>query len=243
MSHYEQFYVHPQEVFKEHFVLRGQEKIHAVQVCRIKIGDRLTAVDGQGRRYQGTIYRIDKDALEVQIEFQDIGFGEPRLQLTLAAAILKGTHFDEVVEKGVEIGVSVFQPLLTQRTLVVPSDQKQQRWQEKARAAMKQCGRSVCPSIRTPQRLPEFIASLGSSPCFIAHDDDRLAPQTIDGSAAELDAVSVLVGPEGGFSEQEIELCLQHKVHPLLLGKRRLRSETAALVAVALLMDRARELS
>lgn len=229
MSHYEQFYVHPQDVTAAGFTLRDQEFQHAVRVCRKRVGDWLVAVDGYGHRYQGPIRAIEADELQVSLQQLDSGFAEPQLSVTLAVALLKGSHFEQVVEQGTEVGVSYFQPLITERTLVEPSPHRWERWQEKARSAMKQCGRSVCPVIHQPIKVEAFLSTLSGRHCLIA-DAAAEAPRELTLNGAP---VVVMIGPEGGFSEAELASSLAQGAVPLFLGKRRLRSETAALVAAA----------
>lgn len=238
MSHYEQFYVQPADVGAAFFVLRDQEREHAVRVCRKRVGDQLAAVDGQGHRYQGEVMAIDKQEMQVRLQQHDYGFAEPRLQLTLAAALLKGGHFDEVVEKGVELGVSCLQPLITERTIADPSGQRMERWQEKARSAMKQCGRSVCPAVLAPVTLLQFLEQTNGQARYLAHaESERSASPVLNGPA-----VYVLIGPEGGFTDEEAAACLALDVRPLSLGPRRLRAETAAVVAVTVIMAAAGEM-
>jgi 16S rRNA (uracil1498-N3)-methyltransferase len=233
MPHYEQFYVRPQDVTEESFVLRQQEFVHAIRVCRKRLGDWLTAVDGQGHRYQGQISNISSEEIVVRLQQHDFGFAEPRVSLTLVQALLKGGHFEEVVEKGTEIGVSSFQPLITERTLVDPSSHRRERWQEKAVSAMKQCGRSVCPQVLEPITLPSFIETVDGQICFIAHSEgSRYCAEWTEGQA-----ISLLIGPEGGFTEAEVTACLSKGVRLLSLGPRRLRSETAAITAATILMS------
>ncbi|NLP09376.1 16S rRNA (uracil(1498)-N(3))-methyltransferase, partial [bacterium] len=197
MSHYEQFYVQPQDVTSTGFTIRGQEFQHAVRVCRKRVGEWLVAVDGYGHRYQGPITAIESDRLQVSLKQLDSGFAEPQLSLTLAVALLKGNHFERVVEQGTEVGVSCFHPLITERTQVEPSLHRWQRWQEKARSAMKQCGRSVCPVIHQPMELAAFLQTLSGRLCMIA---DAAAENPRD---LRLDSapVVVMIGPEGGFTE------------------------------------------
>ncbi len=238
MSHYEQFFVQPADVGAGYFILREQEKEHAVRVCRKRMGDHIIAVDGRGNRYQGEIATIDKQEIKVILQQRDFGHGEPKLKLTLAAALLKGAHFEEVVEKGVELGVSCFQPLITERTIADPSGHRLERWQDKARSAMKQCGRSVCPLVMAPMTLQQFLEKTEGEMCYIAHaHSGNAGPLAVNSLSANL-----LVGPEGGFTEEETAACLSRNVRPLSLGTRRLRAETASLVATTMIMNAAGEL-
>jgi len=239
MSHYEQFFVRPEDVTAAAFTLRDQEVVHALRVCRKRLGDWLIATDGEGHRYQGEIRSVGPESLVVSLRQIDSGFNEPQLHLTLAQAMLKGAHFDEVVEKGTEIGVSCFQPLITERTMIDPSAHRLARWQEKARAAMKQCGRSVCPPVRAPLPLDRLLEEIDRCVCVLAHPANRHANPLIFAGRPVL----LLIGPEGGFTEEEVNTCLSRGAIPFSLGARRLRSETAALAASTLILAQAGDLA
>lgn len=237
MSHLEQYFVDPQNVSTHTFSLQKEEFWHAARVRRKRTGEWITAVDGMGNRYAGPIITMDNDHLVVEIKERTKMEGEPRLQLTLAQAIIKGSSFDWIIEKGTEIGISCFQPLITSRSISLPSS-RLDRWRQKARAAAKQSGRSVCPKVFTPVLFRDFVKH-AQGELFIAHE----AYKNAHGAQVKLERKAVyLVGPEGGFSDEEFKLALQHHAVPLSLGSRRLRSETAGLIGSALLLAKAGDL-
>lgn len=242
MSHHYQFYVDPQQVKKNIFFLEGEEFRHAVRVLRKKVGDSLAAVDGLGNCYEGQIEEITKTQLKVRVAFQKQNKGEPKLFLTLAQAVPKGSFFDWVVEKGTEIGVSAFQPMLTKYSLFDPSS-RIERWRHKALSAMKQCGRSRCPEILSPLEFSYLIDNNSDIPAFIAHEGFQNSSDT--DLAAVLKSpyrAIVFIGPEGGFSQEEFDLAVKNGVQPISLGSRRLRSETAGVVAAVKLLSAAGDL-
>jgi len=242
MGHLQQFYVDPINVRSSSFVLADQESLHAVRVLRKKVGDTLMAVDGQGNRYTGQIKEIGKREILVTIESHEKNSGEPVLHLTLAQAVPKGHYFDWAVEKGTEIGISAFQPILTERSIVDPS-MRLDRWRHKALAAMKQCGRTVCPQIFEPKK---FIDLLSERPecAFIAYEHaEHTAQNSLGEKLKNCRRAILFVGPEGGFTDEEINLALDHDVHFLSLGPRRLRSETAGLVGAVQLLTASGDLS
>ena len=230
MQFYDQYAVSPDDVQGKTIVVRDREAFHAVKVKRKHTGDDLVVVDGRGTRYFGIIAAIEKDQLILEIRAQENLVNEPLLQVTLAQAVPKGQGFDWLIEKGTEIGIRRFVPLLTRRSVVEPSA-RIERWQKKAIAAMKQCGGSVVPAIEKPVRLEQFLDG-HSVLTLIAHEGfetrlDADIPQLLKKHRA----VTLLVGPEGGFEEQEVSYALEKGAMPLSLGQRRLRSETAGLVA------------
>jgi 16S rRNA (uracil1498-N3)-methyltransferase len=162
--------------------------------------------------------------------------------LTLAQAVLKGSRFDLIVEKGTEIGVSVFIPLLCARS-VATLEHKVDRWRRIALAAMKQCGRSLWPSISVPMSFKEALDTLSSGDLkWIAHEDVDIEPLNLKDFSRKINnyngigRIVLLIGPEGGFTEQEVAEALSHGFNPISLGTRRLRSETAAIVATTFIM-------
>lgn len=233
MSIFQQFYVEPQNVHKNHFVLTGDEFRHATKALRHREGDWINAVDGLGNRYSGTILDIEKSQIQIKLEKKVMDFGEPKLHLVLAHSVPKGSHFDLVVEKGTEIGISEFQPILTKYSIVNPQN-RIDRWQQKVLAAMKQCGRSKCPLVNQPIKFEKYLDIIKNETAFIAHEMLESG-----GNMINLDGLKkavILIGPEGGFSDEEVQLALDKGIQPLSLGERRLRSETAGLAAAAKLL-------
>ena len=234
MSQYEQYFVKPENVNKGHFFLVDEEARHAIQVRRSKLGDTLIAVDGQGNRYVGVLEDIEKKRCKVLIQKSDQGYFEPRLKLILVQAVLKGSHFDLIVEKATELGVSRIIPVQTMRTISLNSG-KVDRWQNKAITAMKQCARSVCPVIEPIQDYSNVVKTVTNG--FIAHEALALGyPKDFEKLKQESIA-TLFVGPEGGFSDQEVQLARVNGIIPFRMGCRRLRSETAAITACVKLLS------
>ncbi len=239
--HFQQYFVEPQNVSQNTLVLDGDEFYHAIRVMRMQVGDFISLTDGQGHIYEGAISAIEKRSLTVDIQNILHNEGEPALQLVLAEAVSKGSGFDWVVEKGTEIGISVFQPILTERSVAKP--EKIDRWQKKALAALKQCGRSKYPEVKQPVAFKECLNQYQNSLLFIAHESHRGAPvDDIRQAVADNQQVVLFIGPEGGFSKAEFDMAIQYDAIPLNLGSRRLRSETAALVAAIKLLEYAGDL-
>ncbi len=241
MAHIHFFFVEPADVGPGQLVLRGAEFNHAARVLRKQAGERIIAVDGCGWRYEGPIVALGRGELTVAIESAVESGGEPRLRLTLAQGLLKGGMFDWVVEKGTEIGISVFQPLITAHT-VAEGRGREGRWQEKARAAMKQCGRSLAPVVRPVTGFAQALTAARGEALFIAWEEAEVAPAGLAEALAGRTAATLFIGPEGGFSEEEVALAAAAGARTISLGPRRLRSETAALTAAVRLLDAAGEL-
>ncbi len=241
-GHWEQYYIEPDHLSSDRFWIKGDEAKHIHRVMRKRVGDWLHAVDGQGGLYEGPILKIDEMCVTVAIERESFMVHEPGLHLTLAQAMLKGNGFDWVVEKGTEIGISRFVPLITQRSVVARG--RRGRWEKKALAAMKQSTRSRCPEIAEPQSFDNFVTTPQEGELFIAHDHDLGArPDSLITLLEHQSRAVLIVGPEGGFSEQEVTLAIEQGSNLLRMGDRRLRSDTAGLVGAVKLLSAVGDLS
>jgi len=224
------FYVAPDRVGEGSLAIDGEEFSHLTHVMRKKIGDIVGLVDGTGNRYEAEIREIVRRSAHCTIRSHSVRPGEPRVRLHLGVGILKNSaRFDYLVEKATELGVATVTPLLTTRT--IPHHAKTDRWQKLALAAMKQAGRSILPQIAGLTSLPDFLAgSPAESVRLIAHTDGPRGPLMIGGDASELVAC---IGPEGGFTVDEIALAGASGFSAVSLGPLRLRTETAALALTA----------
>ena len=234
--HFEQFYVQPQDISSNRFILKNEEARHAVKVMRKNIGDYISAADGNGRVVSGCITHLQNDKVTVSLEQSKFNIGEPGIFLTLAQGVPKGSHFDWVVEKGTEIGVSAFQPILTERCIIDPAG-RLERWRSKAFAAMKQSGRSRCPEILAPCSLEQFLNSRQDEQVFIAHESETARISNEQQYTLDRKACALMIGPEGGFTEKEYTISTDKGAIPISLGPRRLRSETAALVGIVQILS------
>ena len=241
--YHENFYVNPKDIDAESLVLRGDEFRHAAKVVRKTKGSRFAAVDGCGNWYECEVQAVTSRQLQARIISSRQQVGEPKTHLTLAQGVIKGNRFDWVIEKGTEIGVSAFIPLLCERS-VATAEHKVERWRRIALASMKQCGRSVWPSISEPMPITEALATLTSCDLkWIAQENIRNEQLNLKYFDRKLDkynggsGAALLIGPEGGFTDQEVTEALSHGFCPISLGTRRLRSETASVVAVTLQLE------
>jgi 16S rRNA (uracil1498-N3)-methyltransferase len=235
MSHVEQYYVAPQYIRKDSLRLGGEEYIHAVKIMRKRRKSPIVVVDGEGNRYEGIIESLDEREAVVSISRVRSGINEPSLSLTLAQAVPKSMLFEWVLEKGTEIGIDRFTPMLCERSVNQPSGRKE-RWQKKVISAMKQSGRCRCPRVEAVSSFEEVLRTVQSEEVYIAHPGEGRTVKP------ESRSVLLLVGPEGGFTDQELDLARRKGARFLDLGKRRLRSETAGIVGAAKLLIAAGEI-
>ena len=237
------YYVQPENIGGDQLTLTQEESRHIIKVLRKQKGDAFLATDGAGTTYECQVDSFAHGLVTASILSKDEGRGEPEFQLILAVALLKKDRFKWIIEKGTELGISNFMPIVTERTIGTERSMKPARCRKIAISAMKQSGRSRLPEIADPMT---FHALLNASPMadvqLIAHEkDDR---QNLDDVLHTPVRSAVLcVGPEGGFTEEEVIIAREHGYRNFRMGIRRLRTETAAITAAALVMYKMGELS
>lgn len=227
------FYCPPDKISAGSVLIEGEEFSHLVHVMRKKTGDVIGVVDGEGTFHEVTLDEIRKKQARGKITATSRSHLEPAVRLTLAVGILKNpSRFDFLVEKVTELGVKEIIPLETDRT--IPSHAKTDRWQKLALAAMKQCGRAYLPRVRELTPLERVYDDLDKfDRKLVAHEqvESSASLRTVAGDPRG--SMLVLVGPEGGFSEEEVQTCILKGCTAFSLGQRRLRTETAAITIAA----------
>lgn len=236
------FYAPPGNRTGDCISLPSTEAHHAAVVMRLSVGDRVIVVDGCGMGYRGEIRSVSKKAVEVAIIAEVRNFGECATRVTFAGGLSAGVKFDTVVEKGTELGVKRFVPIISEKSKVKLDDparaaSRRNRLEKVALAAMKQCRRSYRPEIATPLTLRQFLDESDRSDLNLAFlPGEKSVSLDAVQFASNVGRVSILVGPESGFSETEADRILSAGFTPVSLGPRILRTETAGPVAIALLM-------
>jgi len=225
--------------FSKHLVtLTSDEARHLREVLRLKTGDDVQVFDGTGREFRAVVSQARRESAELELgaEIQPPRPESP-LKLTLAVALLKGEKFDLVVQKGTELGVNRFIPLVTRYADIRLRDESDAskrvtRWQRIALEAAKQCGRAVVPEINLPVSFKPLIRE--EKGCFLFAERG--------GSALSTDLRTnnfiAIVGSEGGWSDEELDQARTEGVPIVTLGGRVLRAETAAIATAVLLQHR-----
>lgn len=234
------FYVPPEGIDGDRAVIKGDEARHLVSVLRKKPGDDIVVFDGEGTECLAKVLQIGPDFVVARLERKELHDRKSRPSIALYAAAPRGRKFDLIVEKATELGADCITPLLTERTVVKLDDRnvptKLDRWRRISVAAAKQCRRSTLPKINSPldfhsavQDLPEWAFpvlawSHGQSPPIL---------NVLFGITPSHKEIRIYVGPEGGFSSQEVEIAKQAGVRLASLGENILRIETAAIASLA----------
>ncbi|PID85673.1 MAG: 16S rRNA (uracil(1498)-N(3))-methyltransferase [Chloroflexi bacterium] len=220
----------------------SDEQAHQVrQVLRMGAGDRVIAVvDGSGWEYEVELAQVDRKRVTAVIQHKRPITTEPTITLTLYQCLLKRDNFEWVLQKGTEIGVSHFVPLISARTVAHPP-RKLTRWQRIVTEAAEQSGRGCIPKIAPPVTWAAVWAKgqvkpVGFMP-WAAADSVTITSALASVASATIKTVSVFIGPEGGWTDAEVENGRAAGIIPVTLGKRILRAETAAMVAAAQVMQ------
>lgn len=206
---------------------------HAVRALRLAVGDAITLFNGRGGEYAARIERIQKDEVAVSVTgFADVEC-ESRLRVMLAQGISSGERMDYTLQKAVELGVAAIQPIAARRSVVKlageRADKRVAHWQGVVASACEQCGRNQLPPVAAPLTLAAWLADAGGRLLFLSPlADARLADL---GAPTAMDCL--VAGPEGGFEADEIAALHAAGAIPVRLGPRVLRTETAALAALA----------
>ena len=211
---------------------------HATRVLRLRVGDAVTLFDGNGEERLGAIASAGRD-VTVTIKSACPGIPEPALQITLVQALPSGDKMDWVVQKAVELGITAIQPVMARRSVVrLEGDRARKRvvhWQEVAISACEQCGRNTVPAVLPLMELNQYLVREHRN------DERRFLLDPVGGQRLrKMDRpsgpISLLIGPEGGFDEGEMDLARSLGFSSLQLGPRVLRTETAGLAALSAMM-------
>jgi 16S rRNA (uracil1498-N3)-methyltransferase len=234
----EYFYVKMEDVTSHGLTLRGDESKHLVRVLRKNVGDRIFVTDGNEMMYEAIISKIGKTDTQCTIAAIHHKYNEPTVDVTLAVSLLKNpARFDYLIEKTTELGVRTLLPITCERT--ISHTKNIGRMEKIACSAMKQCGRSWLPRIQPVQSFQSVLENSAHYQLkFILHEKTNSSRNIITEKKFHEDVHSLLliVGPEGGFTDDEITRAEQSGMKSVSLGTRRLRAETAAIVAVSYAM-------
>lgn len=220
-------------------VVLAEDQAHQIsQVLRLRPQTLITLLDNTGWAYTVILTEVNKRMVRGRVTDRTPASGEPATHLTLYVGLLKADKFEWVLQKGTEIGVACFVPLVTERSVVqAVSPTKQARWERILTEAAEQSGRGRIPQLRAP--FP-FSAALSALPpdtlALIPYEQEKTVALSSVPAMNGRAKVALFIGPEGGWSEPEVALAQQHGVTPITLGPRILRAETAAVVAAALVL-------
>ncbi|RAP76940.1 16S rRNA (uracil(1498)-N(3))-methyltransferase [Paenibacillus montanisoli] len=244
----QRYFVTPEQITDNRVVLTGDDAHHVSRVMRMEAGDAIIVSDGRARVAQATIRSLSPGKVEAEVAEWLPFSGEPVWTVTVAQSLPKGDKMEIVIQKGTEIGAASFLPFQSQRMIVQYDEKKEakrlDRWGKIAKEAAEQAHRSRIPAIEPvaswrelAARIPDYDLALF---CYEKEGGghglrDAIAARA-EGWGDEERTILLIVGPEGGFTEREAEEAEEAGAVIVGLGKRILRTETAAMVGLACLM-------
>lgn len=229
------------QLYTAEMTIKDVDARHISKVLRMQPGDKLQIVSDDGVTAIAEIVSLQSDSVVVKCLEKLAESHEPSVKITLAQGLAKGEKMDFIIQKAVEMGASSIVPVAMEHSVVrlesAKADKKVERWQKIAEAAAKQSKRDIIPQVQPVQTIQQMLANNDLQHKIIAYEcEDRLGLKTALQSCHNLQELLLIIGPEGGISEFELELARKNGAVPVSLGKRILRAETAGVVALSAIL-------
>lgn len=238
------FYVSADQLAEKEVFISGGDVNHIKNVLRLEVGDWIVACDGNVTDYVSRIQSICSDEVVASIEKVQPTGTELPVRITLFQGMPKKDKLELIIQKAVELGACEIVPVMTKRTVVKLSEEKKinkrlERWQSIAYAAAKQCDRGIIPTVHKPVSYEEALAMADQLDYNVIPYELQTgmeeARKIVD-QACKQRSLGIFIGPEGGFEPEEVERAMTRNIHPMTLGKRILRTETAGMALLSILM-------
>ncbi len=223
------------EIQERTAVVRGEDVKHISRVLRLRAGDAVQLCDGQGNECDAVIESVAPDAVTFRTQPWTKAKSEPDVSVTLFQCLPKAGKMETIIQKCVELGAARFVPVQSERCVVVlkpPYEGRVERWQRVSEEAAKQSKRGRIPEVALPLPLHKLDFSAFDT-VLVAYENERTVSLKQALRAHPCRRIAVIVGPEGGFSEEEIAILTQKDAASVSLGTRILRTETAGMAMVA----------
>lgn len=238
------FYVSADQLAEKEAFISGGDVNHIKNVLRLEVGDWIVACDGNGTDYVSRIQSICSDEVVASIEKVQPTGTELPVRITLFQGMPKKDKLELIIQKAVELGACEIVPVMTKRTVVKLSEEKKinkrlERWQSIAYAAAKQCDRGIIPTVHKPVSYEEALAMADQLDYNVIPYELQTGMEEarkIVAQACKQRSLGIFIGPEGGFEPEEVERAMTRNIHPMTLGKRILRTETAGMALLSILM-------
>lgn len=240
-----QFFVSPEQIGDKRAFITGQDVNHIKNVLRMKIGEELNLSNGiDGREYRCAITGINDDTIDLELRFVKEDSHELPSKIYLFQGIPKADKMEGIIQKNVELGVFEIIPVAMKRCVVKLDDKKVdnkiKRWQSISEAAAKQSKRGVIPKVSLPMpfKLALQYAKEHCSVCLLPYEmaEDMSYTRTVIENIKPNDNIAIFIGPEGGFDDEEVNAAIDMGFQKITLGKRILRTETAGMTVMSVLM-------
>ncbi len=217
--------------------LPEDEALHLIRVLRLSAGDRIRVFNGRGDEWFATVGEAGKRRVSARLDEPSRPAPEARVSITLAVAALKGDKMDGIVRDAVMLGVTAVVPVVTARTEIaraaIERGERLSRWQRIAVSSAKQCGRAVVPDVHPVARLDEVLRD--RPPCVMLVEPSVASAAHPVRALPAMEQVTLLIGPEGGWTPDEVAAAVDSNARLLALGPRTLRAEAVPIVALTAL--------
>lgn len=238
------FIADPDNIKDGHIRIEGEDFRHLNKVLRLGPGETIYVFDGSGREYEARLISTDKTGALAEITASYQTQAEAEVRLTLFQGLPKGEKMDLIIQKGVELGVHKIVPVITERTVVQLDREsgvkKAARWNKIAREAAKQCRRAIVPQVSEPLGFDEVLkesSKFGAALMLYENESKKCLKEILKCyTIKKIKDIALLIGPEGGFSPCEADRCIESGFDVAGLGKRILRTETAAISVISIIM-------
>ena len=235
------FYIDPDALKKDPVTLPGSQVRHIKNVLRLKAGSRICLLDGQGYEYEAAIVRFVANGVELEITDKHAGKNESTARISVAQALLKEKKMDRLLRHLCELGISCWIPCISERSVPVigakRSASRRERWQKILQESIKQCRRSKLPQISETMTFDDILGDgYHKQLKIVFYENEGATLHSLISSAPQPlpQDVLLILGPEGGFTEGEIEKARAAGCRVAGLGPRILRAETATIAACTL---------
>jgi 16S rRNA (uracil1498-N3)-methyltransferase len=235
MSQLQRVTVSLQQIQNEQVLLTSEQQHYLLRVLRLGNGDKFLAMDGKGMCWLVQLFGEQGKILELVR-----GDTELAIAVTLILALPKGNNFDDVVRYCTELGVTRILPVLSDRTLLQPSIQKLERWRKISQEAAEQSERMIVPEISPPVKFTESWALLTTVDKFICEGRSDYPHLLSSWNNSSRNDLAIAIGPEGGWTDTELELAVAAGFQPVSLGKQIFRAVTAPIVALSMIAGQLR---
>ena len=229
-------FLSPEDVSSDIVTMTGDQARHLALVLRVKPSDMVSVLNGTGYEYECRIVSVHKKEVRAEVLSKTPYSAESPVSITIVQGISKGERMEIAIQKSTELGATRFIPVITERTQVKQT-QKVERWRRIALSAAEQSGRDKMIEIDDPLQLEEFLGSIApvsAGIIFFEEKRERNLKEVLSGFT-EIKEISVLIGPEGGFTREEVAASVEKGFVEASLGPRILRTETAPITALSII--------
>jgi 16S rRNA (uracil1498-N3)-methyltransferase len=222
--------------------LPAEEEAHLTRVLRLREGDTVAVFDGRGREYVAVVESVGRRGTIVRATGSRTPAPEPKVRLTVALAVTRGDRMESAVRDAAMLGAAAIQPVLTAHSEARAGSAarmvRRERWQRVAISSVKQCGRAVVPEVEEVLALADYLAREPAEMRLLLvepHNDRPDAGPTVLAGMSAPESAALLIGPEGGWTPEEIDAARRAGFHPITLGQRTLRADATPIAAIAVL--------